>query len=281
MLMFALINTFLDDRGDGGSLKVEENDWSVGLTEAGARIIPRWSGPFPQPTGVTVQLIKLEVMLQTLRGCTASAAGGGSHHCLMRCWRCCNGCQTCQAFRAGGMAKGDTLDYAVGQSGDIRSIHQRKRQDTLMHMAASRQRPTPTARCPANHVQHTSLTKPPSPFARQHQHRQHQQAVSPASGNPTAQHSTAQPTFDPPQPLLLSRRAPLPAAALLPALPAAARAPCAFSPPCRPAASLTVRVTVDTPSTNLVLKMTLALLNMPSFRDTTMNWLCGGAKREG
>lgn len=113
MLMFALINTFLDDRGDGGSLKVEENDWSVGLTEAGARIIPQWSGPFPQPTGVTVQLIKLEVMLQTLRGCTASAAGGGSHHCLMRCWRCCNGCQTCQAFRAGGMAKGDSLDYAL------------------------------------------------------------------------------------------------------------------------------------------------------------------------
>ena len=29
--------------------------------------------------------------------------------------------------------------------------------------------------------------------------------------------------------------------------------------------------TVDTPSTNLVLKSTLALLNMPSFRDTTMN----------
>ena len=33
----------------------------------------------------------------------------------------------------------------------------------------------------------------------------------------------------------------------------------------------TVLVTVDTPSTNLVLKMQLALLNMPSFRDTTMN----------
>lgn len=80
------------------------------------------------------------------------------------------------------------------------------------------------------------------------------------------------------QPLLLSRRAPLPAAALLPALPAAA-APSAFSLPllAGPAASLTVRVTVDTPSTNLVLKMTLALLNMPSFRDTTMNWLCLGA----
>ena len=31
-------------------------------------------------------------------------------------------------------------------------------------------------------------------------------------------------------------------------------------------------VTVDTPSTNFVLKSTLALLNMPSFRDTTMNW---------
>ena len=34
------------------------------------------------------------------------------------------------------------------------------------------------------------------------------------------------------------------------------------------------RVTVETPSTNLVLKRTLALLNMPSFRDTTMNWEC-------
>ena len=33
----------------------------------------------------------------------------------------------------------------------------------------------------------------------------------------------------------------------------------------------TVLVTAETPSTNLVLKMTLALLNMPSFRDTTMN----------
>lgn len=32
-----------------------------------------------------------------------------------------------------------------------------------------------------------------------------------------------------------------------------------------------VRVTVETPSTNLVLKRTLALVNMPSFRDTTMN----------
>ncbi len=36
--------------------------------------------------------------------------------------------------------------------------------------------------------------------------------------------------------------------------------------------SLSVRVTVDTPSTNLVRKMTLALLNMPSLRLTTMNW---------
>ena len=34
---------------------------------------------------------------------------------------------------------------------------------------------------------------------------------------------------------------------------------------------LTVRVTAETPSTNLVRKMTLALLNMPSFRETTMN----------
>ena len=35
-----------------------------------------------------------------------------------------------------------------------------------------------------------------------------------------------------------------------------------------------VLATVDTPSTNLVLKITLALLNIPSFSDTTMNWLC-------
>ena len=33
-----------------------------------------------------------------------------------------------------------------------------------------------------------------------------------------------------------------------------------------------VRPTVDIPSTNLVRKRTLALLNMPSFRDTTINW---------
>ena len=33
-----------------------------------------------------------------------------------------------------------------------------------------------------------------------------------------------------------------------------------------------VRVTVETPSRNFVRKMTLALLNMPSLRDTTMNW---------
>lgn len=33
----------------------------------------------------------------------------------------------------------------------------------------------------------------------------------------------------------------------------------------------TVRVTADTPSTNLVRKMTSALLNMPSLRDTTTN----------
>ena len=37
-------------------------------------------------------------------------------------------------------------------------------------------------------------------------------------------------------------------------------------------ASFVVRVTADTPSMNLVRKMTLALLNMPSFSDTTMNW---------
>lgn len=34
----------------------------------------------------------------------------------------------------------------------------------------------------------------------------------------------------------------------------------------------TVLVTAETPSTNFVRKMTLALLNIPSFRDTTMNW---------
>ena len=34
----------------------------------------------------------------------------------------------------------------------------------------------------------------------------------------------------------------------------------------------TVRPTVLTPSTNLVRKMTFALLNMPSLSDTTMNW---------
>jgi hypothetical protein len=32
-----------------------------------------------------------------------------------------------------------------------------------------------------------------------------------------------------------------------------------------------VLVTVDTPSTNFVQKMTLALLNIPSFNDTTIN----------
>ena len=34
----------------------------------------------------------------------------------------------------------------------------------------------------------------------------------------------------------------------------------------------TVLVTAETPSTNFVRKMTLALLNIPSFRETTMNW---------
>jgi hypothetical protein len=33
----------------------------------------------------------------------------------------------------------------------------------------------------------------------------------------------------------------------------------------------TVLVTVDTPSTNIVQKMTLALLNIPSFNHTTIN----------
>ena len=37
------------------------------------------------------------------------------------------------------------------------------------------------------------------------------------------------------------------------------------------ARALTVRVTADTPSTNLVQNSTLALLNMPSLSDTTMN----------
>ena len=37
----------------------------------------------------------------------------------------------------------------------------------------------------------------------------------------------------------------------------------------------TVLVTAETPSTNLVLYMTFALLNIPSFRDTTMNWEYG------
>lgn len=32
------------------------------------------------------------------------------------------------------------------------------------------------------------------------------------------------------------------------------------------------RVTVETPSTNFVLKRTLALLNIPSLSDTTINW---------
>lgn len=34
----------------------------------------------------------------------------------------------------------------------------------------------------------------------------------------------------------------------------------------------TYLVTVETPSTNLVLYKTLALLNIPSFKETTMNW---------
>ena len=34
----------------------------------------------------------------------------------------------------------------------------------------------------------------------------------------------------------------------------------------------TVLVTAETPSTNFVRKMTLALLNIPSFRETTTNW---------
>ena len=38
--------------------------------------------------------------------------------------------------------------------------------------------------------------------------------------------------------------------------------------------SWVVRLTVDIPSTNFVLKSTLALLNMPSLRLTTMNCEC-------
>ena len=41
------------------------------------------------------------------------------------------------------------------------------------------------------------------------------------------------------------------------------------------------RVTVDTPSTNLVLKRTFALLNIPSFSDTTMNWTMTVRGKEG
>jgi len=40
----------------------------------------------------------------------------------------------------------------------------------------------------------------------------------------------------------------------------------------------TVRETVDTPSTNLVRKMTLALLNIPSLSDTTTN--CHRSRQE-
>lgn len=39
----------------------------------------------------------------------------------------------------------------------------------------------------------------------------------------------------------------------------------------RPAVDWAYRATVDTPSTNLVRKSTFALLNIPSFRETTMN----------
>ena len=42
-------------------------------------------------------------------------------------------------------------------------------------------------------------------------------------------------------------------------------------PSAKRARSGTIRVTVDTPSTNLVRNSTLALLNIPSFRETTMN----------
>ena len=42
--------------------------------------------------------------------------------------------------------------------------------------------------------------------------------------------------------------------------------------------ALTLRVTLDTPSTNLVRKMTFALLNIPSFSDTTMN--CRGRTQQ-
>lgn len=52
------------------------------------------------------------------------------------------------------------------------------------------------------------------------------------------------------------------------------------SPPALPVAGKSNialrRVPALTPSTNLVRKMTLALLNMPSFSDTTMNWARNG-----
>lgn len=50
--------------------------------------------------------------------------------------------------------------------------------------------------------------------------------------------------------------------------------PPAATPPAAalPAMPGVVRCTADTPSMNLVRKRTLALLNMPSFRETMMNW---------
>lgn len=55
--------------------------------------------------------------------------------------------------------------------------------------------------------------------------------------------------------------------------PPAAAPPADAAPLPLPLSRLTVRPTALMPSTNLVRKITLALLNMPSLRDTTMNWL--------
>lgn len=64
------------------------------------------------------------------------------------------------------------------------------------------------------------------------------------------------------------------------ALPRAAAAALPPPPAWLAAELLSERVTVLTPSTNLVRKMTLALLNMPSFSDTTMN-CTGGMDAKG
>ena len=63
--------------------------------------------------------------------------------------------------------------------------------------------------------------------------------------------------------------------------PTASKQPVDHEPTVAPAVAeeaLTLRVTLDTPSTNLVRKMTFALLNIPSFSDTTMN--CRGRTQQ-